>query len=191
MKNHPHFVSVETTPSPSQFDRNFPSSPEPHDTDSHIELDDDDEGFTTPPSNQETPIPSSPIRPMGIKAAKEAKKKGKKGMTEKDEKTLAIFQNMQCNQRALMEANMRRDEETLQLSRESLELEKRKEARIARREAMESLLEETKIMTIDTSIMTPNTKRWYKRRKAEIMGQVNESTSTSEGCYHPHFDDEN
>ncbi|XP_004298029.1 PREDICTED: uncharacterized protein LOC101302450 [Fragaria vesca subsp. vesca] len=138
--NHPYFLTVVSTP---PFERNFPISPELHDTDGHVDLD-DDEGFTTPASNQKRPRPSSPVRPMGVKAAKEAKKKGKK---------------------ALMEANMRRDEETLRLARESLELENRKEARLARRDAMAELQEETKIMTMDTSIMTPKSVKWHKKRK--------------------------
>ena len=111
-------------------------------------------------------------------------------MAEKDEKSLAIFHSMQCNQKTLLEANIRRDEETLRLARETLELEKRKEERMARRENMDILLEETKIMSMDTTMMTPNTKAWHKKRKAQIMRGVNENTSTSDGCYTPHFDDE-
>lgn len=174
---------------PSPFERNFLISPELHDTGEHVDLD-DDEGFTIPPSNQERPHPSSPVGPLGVKVAKEAKRKGKKGMAEKDEKSLAIFRNMQCNQKTLMEANMRRDEETLQLARESLELEKRKEARLARRDAMAELQEETKIMTMDTSIMTPKSLKWHKKRKSDIMAQMNESTSTSDDYYVPLFDED-
>ena len=55
-------------------------------------------------------------------------------------------------------------------------------------EAVEELREQTKIMTLDTSQTTPNTKRWFKRKKAEIMEQVNETITGR--AYVPHFDDD-
>ena len=71
---HPQFIDVPTT-SPL-FQRKFPTQLE-----SPINLNSDDfvdeEGFTTPESNRETEGPSSPVRPMGVKASKQAKKKGK------------------------------------------------------------------------------------------------------------------
>ncbi|KAL8126774.1 hypothetical protein AgCh_013893 [Apium graveolens] len=102
----------------------------------------------------------------------------------------------------MMEANIKKDEETLQISSEILEFEKRKEtrharldvleeqkeARLTKYEVVEELREQTKIMTMDTGQMTPNSKRWFKRKKAEIMEQVNETTS--DGAYVPHFDDD-
>ncbi|KAL8110614.1 hypothetical protein AgCh_026376 [Apium graveolens] len=118
---HPQFVDVPTTSPP--FQRNFPTQ-----TESPINLNSDDcvneEDFTTPESNPETESPSSPVRPMGVKASKHAKKKGKQRMTEKEEMSMAIFNCMQCHQKQLVEANIKRDEETLQISREMLELEK-------------------------------------------------------------------
>lgn len=43
--------------------------------------------------------PSSPVRPMRVKTTKKAKKKGKQGISMKDEMSLAIFKNMQCNKK--------------------------------------------------------------------------------------------
>ncbi|KAL8095268.1 hypothetical protein AgCh_036649 [Apium graveolens] len=93
---HPQFVDVPTTSPP--FQRNFPTQMK-----SPINLNSDDcideEGFTTPESNRETESPSSPVRPMGVKASKHAKKKGKQRMTEKEEMSMAIFNNkmnMEC-----------------------------------------------------------------------------------------------
>ncbi|XP_074363083.1 uncharacterized protein LOC141703451 [Apium graveolens] len=197
---HPQFIDVPTTSPP--FQQNFPTQMDSPPI--NLNSDDcvDEEGFTTPESNRETESPSSPVRPMGVKASKHAKKKGKQRMTEKEEMSIAIFNNMQCHQKQLVEANIKRDEETLQMSREMLELEKRKEARqarldaleerkearLAKHEAIEELREQTKIMTMDTSQMTPNTKKWFKRKKAEIMEQVNETTTGS--AYVPRFDDD-
>lgn len=111
---HPQYVDVPTTSHP--FQRNFPTQVE-----STINLNSDDcideEGFTTPDFNREMESPSSPVRPMGTKASKHAKKKGKQAMTQKEEMFMEIFNSMQCNQKQLVEANIKSDEETLQLSR--------------------------------------------------------------------------
>lgn len=121
------------------------SSPE---IDSSVNLD-DDEVLETPPS------PSS--RPMGIKKAKEARRKGK-NKQEKDDRVAIAVESIAQSNYATIELIKKRDENTRN--------------HVARVLALEELKEDARIMSKDTTEMSPESKEWWKRRKAMVKGKT-------------------
>ncbi|KAL6142377.1 hypothetical protein ACLB2K_060659 [Fragaria x ananassa] len=97
VKNHPTFREVSTSTPPFSYSDTASTplvSPMPPTFDV-----DEDEGIPTPQSNLEGS--SSPVRPIGVKAAKEAKRKGKKVMTSSNEARDEALKSIAENQKSL------------------------------------------------------------------------------------------
>ena len=181
VKNHPTFREVSTSTPPFSYSDTASTplvSPMPPTFDV-----DEDEGIPTPQSNLEGS--SSPVRPIGVKAAKEAKRKGKKVMTSSNEARDEALKSIAENQKYWLAKQQTSDAMELALYEKQLSL-KEKDFKLR------ALAEESRIMAMDTEAMTPIKKKYFSKRKAAILKQMDDeegddSEENFSNCYRPLF----
>ena len=160
VKNHPTFREVSTSTPPFSYSDTASTplvSPMPPTFDV-----DEDEGIPTPQSNLEGS--SSPVRPIGVKAAKEAKRKGKKVMTSSNEARDETLKSIAENQKSWLAKQQTSDAMELALYEKQLSL-KEKDFKLR------ALAEESRIMAMDTEAMTPIKKNIFRRGKRQSLSK--------------------
>ncbi|CAM8975451.1 unnamed protein product [Rhodiola kirilowii] len=110
----------------------------------------DDLTFSTPESY--TGGSSSPVRPPGVKAAKEARRKGKYAATKSTQRRDDVLETMANNQKEHMNWQREQAKRAQQIQQDAINVRK--------------LEEDTKIMQMNTEMMTPTSKRYFSKRKA-------------------------
>ncbi|CAM8947745.1 unnamed protein product [Rhodiola kirilowii] len=93
---------------------------------------------------------SSPVRPPGVKAAKEARRKGKYSATKSTQRRDDVLETMENNQKEHMNWQREQAKRAQQIQQDAINVRK--------------LEEDTKIMQMNTETMTPISKRYFSKR---------------------------
>ncbi|XP_004288849.1 PREDICTED: uncharacterized protein LOC101312677 [Fragaria vesca subsp. vesca] len=160
VKEHPYFRDA-LQPPVTPFVYSTANGPQ---TESPINLDDEEIVLETPPN--------SVGRPMGQKAAKEARRKGKK----KEDVGESMVQ-------ALLAMN-----ESTKISNEILrKREEDRHAESARMMAFEEAKEDARIMAMRNSDISFGSQDWFKKLKREIRRKTDPNANAD--CYRPLFEE--
>ncbi|KAL6210000.1 hypothetical protein ACLB2K_020938 [Fragaria x ananassa] len=134
-------------------------------------------------------VSTSPPRPMGTKAAKEARRLKKHGKTLIEQR-VEVLNTIASDQASWHTKRLAHNESELNYYAEYIEIQKRKEARAEEELRLKKQENDTKIMTMDLEAMTTISKRYFTKRKLQILNE--EGTSQDEptdetylDCYHP------
>ncbi|CAM8909380.1 unnamed protein product [Rhodiola kirilowii] len=192
VKEHQPFTTVETNTPPAYLYEANPVFEELHTSEALPNPSIEEQVFTTPESNPVSP--SSPIRPLGVKAAKEARRKGKNVANKSHNEALMSLaesqkQYLNGNQQK-MDEDGQRQQQFLDLKQKQMEDDREMQLREFNLRQME---ENTKIVQMNTDIMTPKSKRYFSKRKAAILRQYEEEEDNNDlgasedfsNCYRP------
>lgn len=188
VKMHPTFAPTQPVPPPTYTHLGSPVIEEVYGSEVPTNPSFDEPLFSTPESNPRSS--SSPVRPQGVKAAKEARRKGKKVATSSINynDSLKIIAENQAKQLAIQQTQIELAQKQMAHTHKMQE----------QAESARKLTEETRIMELNTDIMTPKSKRYFSKRKAAILRRYEEEEAQDEegnysgsfsDCYRPERDD--
>ncbi|KAL9667816.1 hypothetical protein QQ045_012459 [Rhodiola kirilowii] len=172
VKDHQTFAHTETS-TPQTYANNDPSetfTPSTNEADQNVSI--EDLNFSTPEFDHINS--SSPVRPPGVKAAKEAKRKGVQVASKRRDDALEAMAKNQANYIAWQ---MKKGDEEVLIQKDAVRLKR--------------MDDEKKIMETSTEHMTPLSKKYFTKRKAQIMQQYDDdddiprTSREFDNCYRP------